>query len=317
MSSPEPSAPPDLLITGTPRSGTTLLQRIIADETGAVIPPETHFFSSFIPRHLVPSDFPLIGERLRTVVQSYLGSHHVDADADAIISAVDGRCETPAALFSTVVRAAAGWPARVGEKTPGHLQWLPYLMRAMPSTRFIVVVRDPRAVVASVLDVPWTSGSILAESIRWRFDQQLVGMLWSSSSSDRLHIVRYEELVAEPEVVASGIVAFLRFGPSRSPGSPRAALFRSHEGWKGRALLPLDVSRVAAWTDDLTDRQAHVVSAVTARSAAPFGYQVSGRPRQMLSWLIGHPDEALPVGRALVHTRLTRRRVSSYLRGLG
>lgn len=39
---------PAFLIVGTPRSGTTLVQRLASELPGVAIPPETHFFSLFV-----------------------------------------------------------------------------------------------------------------------------------------------------------------------------------------------------------------------------------------------------------------------------
>ena len=52
------------LVVGSPRSGTTLVQRLACEIPGVRMPAETHFFSQFATGLLARRSFPLTGEAL-------------------------------------------------------------------------------------------------------------------------------------------------------------------------------------------------------------------------------------------------------------
>ena len=148
----------DFLIVGSPRSGTTLVQRLACELPGVVMPPETHFFSRV--EKLAESDhFPLEEPELRRVIEGYVTAQGNDAlgiEPDQLVRTLGGRCEHLMDLFNAVVLQLCG-PGQVhGEKTPNHLRWWRAISNANGSIRFIVVIRDPRAVVSSNLGAPWS-----------------------------------------------------------------------------------------------------------------------------------------------------------------
>lgn len=154
------SAP--LFVVGHPRSGTTLVQTILAVDGAVSSGPETHFFTYVwdptalaIPHHLLahgpdkPTDEdPLtqLCDRLGAKPSISLGSKERAAIADRVGQAWDD----PAVVLDAVMRALAPSPRiRWLEKTPRHVFALDAIWDAFPSARVINVVRDPRSVVAS------------------------------------------------------------------------------------------------------------------------------------------------------------------------
>lgn len=261
---------PTAVIVGTPRSGTTLVQRVMAERCGIVIPPETHVLSAFTRAELRPRDFPLTGDRLRAVVARYAQRGWVEVDEDEVIDALSGRCDGPASLLSAVVGVATGWAARRGEKTPAHLRWVPYLRVALPETKIVMVVRDPRAVVASVLERRWSTGSVAGEALRWRLDQRRSLDRLAARAPEQVLVIRYEDLVNAPEAQASRLAGFVGEGSSTTSG----ALRRPAETWKTRAEGPIDPSRIDAWRDALDAHDERIILAITARRARKLGYDL-------------------------------------------
>ena len=146
----------DFVIVGTARSGTTLVQRLVCELPNVRVPPETRFFAAFVPLRLGKLRFPLTGQALRQEIATYMqlpSSQGLDLDLEVMVQRLNGRCDSYAQLFDALVAtlAYAGEQTIVGEKTPIHLQWWKPISLALPSIRFIGVVRDPRAVVASML----------------------------------------------------------------------------------------------------------------------------------------------------------------------
>lgn len=260
----------DFVVVGTPRSGTTLVQRLASELEGVRLPLETHFFSLFAPGLLRRATFPLAGDRLLREIEAYgatVSSRGLVIDAEQVARGLGRRAGTMADLFAAVARHAAG-PGRVyGEKTPSHLAWWPYLTAAFPALKVVGVVRDPRAVVASNLAVPWgmSRPAVLAE--RWRVDQRDLREA-AAALGDRLSILRYEEVVSDPLAAQRTLATFLgTSGPTGLPGTPVPV-----EPWKSAAFGTITENRVDGWRRVLTPRQAAQVSAVAGKEMARHGY---------------------------------------------
>ncbi len=187
-----------------PRAGSTLLQRILACH------PEIHTASEpWLMLH------PLYALR-RT-------AHHAEFDAGLASEALQGfLSELPAGeetyyesvrlaawhLYSQSLEAAQ---ARYFlDKTPRYFLILPELLRTFPKARFILLLRNPLAVLASVLRT-WVGDE---PQLLARFGQDLLDApQLLAEGADQLganHIVvHYERLVSEPHEVVPEICRHL------------------------------------------------------------------------------------------------------------
>ncbi len=293
-SSPSPEGSPvGLLVVGTPRSGTTLVQRLASEATGWPTLPETHVFTVFAPRLLRRTSFPLAGDELTDALTAYAGlrQHGGGApDPQALSDRLGGRAESLVELFEAVVALQSGEAPRVVEKTPDHLLWAHHLAPALPTTGFVAVVRDPRAVFASTRAVHWGQRNPVRSAERWSRDQRLVRRLADRLPPDRLLVLRYEDVVADEAATRDALRTFAladepdRPRPDRteadddgsgaSIGSGRpTAVFRPHEqGWKGRVDGAVTTERVEAWRLDLDADTVSAIEAVAGSEMARWRY---------------------------------------------
>ncbi len=272
------------LVVGSARSGTTLVQRLACEIADVRMPPETHFFSDFASDLVHRRKFPLTGVALREeleLLSARDSSKGLGLDTDSMVEDLAGVAPSPFELFEAMVRALAGSAGVLGEKTPGHLLWWPAIARAAPWVKFVVVVRDPRAVTASSLSVPWTTSDDLASwgdrihlplAARWKFDQWTAARLSTTLGSDRCLVLRYEDVVADPDVARERIASLI----GAPAGIPRQAapsdIVLPWEQWKTDALGTVSPDRVSAWHDTLGHREALQVAAICRTGMAHFGY---------------------------------------------
>ncbi len=180
-----------------PRSGSTLLQRMLA-----VSPEIATTAEPWLMLPLWAMRDPAVGRA------PY--SHHTAANAlnDFIEAIPDGeRCldEAVRELALTLYGAAAQGRRYFLDKTPRYYLLIPYLQRLFPDAHFVFLVRHPLAMLASVADtfnngrfwwfeywIDWIEGHrCMAEAIR------------CGSSTTR--IVRYEDLVSSPVPTMTGL----------------------------------------------------------------------------------------------------------------
>ncbi|HEX6526211.1 MAG TPA: sulfotransferase [Streptosporangiaceae bacterium] len=212
---------PYLFVTGCPRSGTTLLQRMLDNHPWLAVSDDTRV----VPRRVMPllgPESPLTDQLVNEVVGfKRFGGLGIDEPTAWHLAGGAGTfAGFVRALFDEFARRS-GKPL-AGEKTPGYVRHLPVLNRLFPDARFVDIVRDGRDVALSALDwVTQKPDRFLGRLALW--DEEPVAMcaLWwrrqvaagergrSELGDDRCLVIRYEELAATPELVLRSVAAFL------------------------------------------------------------------------------------------------------------
>jgi omega-hydroxy-beta-dihydromenaquinone-9 sulfotransferase len=238
---PDPKIRAPILIVGVGRSGTTLLYDLLARH------PDVAWFSNLTdrfpsaPRLAGLSDLyrrskarRLGGRWIPTPAEGYRLWRHPRSDDDGPLGAADA---TPPqiAYVNRIVASHLRYQhkGRFLNKNTRNTRCLPYLDSLFDGALFVHVMRDPRAVVASLLRVAfwpemriWSAGGITPR--RWadegRDPAELAAGLWAADvrrsradgatmPPDRYLEVRYEELVADPGGVLRRITDFVRLEP--------------------------------------------------------------------------------------------------------
>jgi hypothetical protein len=157
------------------------------------------------------------------------------------------------------------------------------------------VVRDPRAVVASDLDMPWRTDPTLpawgdhihlAFATLWSFFQGQVLRMSHELGDERCLVLRYEDVVREPDATRRRLASFLDRPLDAAPQAAPSSIVLPSETWKARALEPVDERRVASWRDRLSPRQAREITVVCRERMRTFGYPLTlTRPQAARTWM--------------------------------
>lgn len=271
---------PSFLIVGTPRSGTTLLQRLTAELPGVAVTPETHFFP-LIHRELGGLDpFPGTALTLPTLLRAYC-NHRLTGGlgltAERLEARLPSRSVSPYEVFCAVVAELGLGASIVGEKTPHHLHWWRPLAAADPHLKFVCVVRDPRAVAASMLNVPFGMNRPFLTASQWMEDLHEVEKA-QAELSGRVLRIRFEDMVQDPAGTKQTLGAFLGVDPDLVAHTSEVArpLFPEWErAWKARALGPVSTERVEAWRSQLSASQVAEVEAVAREGLVDLRYETA------------------------------------------
>jgi hypothetical protein len=190
-----------VFLVGCPRSGTTWLQGLIATHPAVYTGPETQFFGAY-----------------DSVEREYLREK-------------DGRCGISEYLqpeafyglmadtFWTVISALPepeSPPRYFLEKSPYHCVFAEMILRTFPRARFLHLIRDARAVVASFLRISQSWGSGWAPDTAERGTQFWYECVSAGcaiaekvSSPTQYLGLRYEDVRADPEQYLSGLYEWL------------------------------------------------------------------------------------------------------------
>lgn len=193
-------AEPLAVLTGFPRSGTTLLERVLDAHPGLVSTEEKDLFATVI--------FPELGRGLPA-------GHPI---VDVLDRLTHSQIKTNRRRYLRAIRAMAGQPLEKRlhlDKNPSLTLMLPALLRVFPELKTIVALRDPRDVVlscflrylpvnpvsVSFLTLQRTADRYLLDLGAWLKMRDMMPAAWIE--------VRYETLVADLEQTARQTAAFL------------------------------------------------------------------------------------------------------------
>jgi hypothetical protein len=208
--------PPCALVGGAPRSGTTYVQLLLYATGRFATAQESHLFPAFLAR------MDEVWERFDDRAQS-----HRDVGLPAVISREEFDDILRAAARRVLASIAARKPDApwVLEKTPENVLVWPLIVRLLPKARFIIVVRDPRAVVASTVAArswagEWAHREVgqIAES----WVRAVKAGLALEAAHPHVTRIRFERLRAQTPTV----LAFLlnRFQLGVAPGKVRTII---------------------------------------------------------------------------------------------
>jgi hypothetical protein len=274
-----PSVERRIFVVGAPRSGTTLVQSLLAAHDQLTSFTESHFFSRhFTPLPAIPGlPRALLTRNPIPRLRAFLAENdEAPPEATAWFGEpshqgsgslrpgplLPFQSRSVAQRFLRVLdqlalrRGKSGWI----EKTPMHLRYLPFLETVddpPPRTDFVHVLRDGLEVVASLFKASksWERAYTLDECIqRWKADV--------SFSIQRLgcahdHFLLYEELTADPEPVLQALLRALDlpWQPTLLDRYAQTApsLITEEESWKASAASPIRPS--ATSQEVLTEEQ--------------------------------------------------------------
>ncbi len=280
-------------VIASPRSGTTLLERLINKHSRLFVPPETAFFNLLKRKGLLNQEFNV--DSMRSFLQfyladrSYLHLDKVEGIEQRLLQGANSYADVFLNLIGLLQKAGGNKP-RAGEKTPHHLRCADYLLNAFPEAQFLCVVRDGRAVIRSRATNPnWEHNLISAANI-WRSDAKLLRNIKSGPHGERVHIIRYEQLITEPETVLRGVCAFLgeEFEPAMLEGDGNDSTSYSdyyERPWMVKSLTSIDSSRATAWTHEYSSSELALVEHIMKSELIDFGYEPLLAPNNKL-WRI-------------------------------
>jgi hypothetical protein len=273
-----PSPNPYLFIVGCPRSGTTLLQRIMDSHSQIAITPETHWIPSYLRKFTRRSPDGAVTARFVSRLLRYHRFSDMGLGRDGLERIPYRRERFGYSRFVSAIFDCYGQAhdkPLVGDKTPGYARSIPLLHALWPAAKFVHLLRDGRDVCLSAID--WKKpGKLLARSPTWKADPATTAALWwdwhvrlgrqegMPLGPESYLEVRYEALVAHPADEISRLCAFLGIAFEE-------AMLRFHEG---RTKTDPELDSKDAWlpiTPGLRDWRSQMAAEAVERFEAAAG----------------------------------------------
>lgn len=270
-----------LFVISAPRSGSTLLARMLGAHTQVFAPAELHLLTplahlGFYERvDAAPYD-PVITQRgLREMVAAL-----PEGEADYLAA-------LRACTDHVYERLIEGSGARMLlEKTPAYALSLDFIAKLYPNAKYVVLTRNPMAVWSSQVHSFFDGDHEAALRLSPLLDRYVPAIArFLRDGGVPIHHVRYEDLVADPEAHAAAVCAFagLPFEPEMIDYGKAGAGGESAKGLGD----PISVSKqqrpttasVARWTGDLAGNPPMIEAArrglagLTDEDLSAWGYE--------------------------------------------
>jgi hypothetical protein len=281
-----------VFIGGCPRSGTTLLGSMLGAHSDCLCVPESGFKKHFLQTnhtHRNASDLlRMFGDQWRFKVW---GIEVPEIPSSQVLRQSERsstpRCQPtidrPESAFAEAIECVVRkYGEHVGKSdagiwvdhTPSNTRHGATLLQLFPGAKFVHMVRDGRAVAASVLPLDWGPNTV-DEAARWWMEHVAFGLAAESwGGARRVLRVRYEALVVRPETVLAELAAFLEIDYQSAMVEARG--FRVPEYTAQQHSLVgqrPDASRVNGWEKSLTPRQVEIFESITGGMLEYLNYQ--------------------------------------------
>jgi protein-tyrosine sulfotransferase len=281
-----------IFVGGAPRSGTTLVQNML----------DCHGEIYGGPEFLHIPDIVRVRSRLHgSIARKWIDLICSYEQVDRMIAAW---------IEAFLLPLADSQKARfISEKTPENVLVFPQLIELFPKARFILVARDPRAIVSSMLEVgakarvkglePPFFTNDLAAAVSYTIDCIEKGFKAVEAAPERVYIVVYERLVREPAQETKALCDFLQIAwepgmirpASKKHAGEKAITVFSNELWYDTEAYYKDPNsdRINRWQQQLspTDQVTIAHSFSDSQGLRALGYDFSVASYSPLTRLLG------------------------------
>ncbi|NLX05311.1 MAG: sulfotransferase [Phycisphaerae bacterium] len=269
-----------IFVGGVPRSGTTLLQNML----------DCHPEILGGPEFLYVPDIIQLRDRIRSAIDNrYIHHFCCREDLDRLVCDFIRRLLLPLADRNGC--------RLLSEKTPPNVLVFPQLLELFPDARLIHVIRDPRAVIASMLQVGRRSRKVgwslhpyaysVAAGIEYTRRCFDAGFAAAGAASQRVLTVSYERLVSDPEAETRRVCRFLELEWSDRMLSPGQFSHLGEEAITNEVFYDREsyerdpeIGQIDKWKSQLTAvEQLRIASAFAGyEHLADYGYRFAVVP---------------------------------------
>lgn len=275
---------PYLFVVGCPRSGTTLLQRMLDHHPMLTVANDTHFITRAAKKALSRHANPALTSELVEAVIHYRRTRRLGLDPQTIAEAANG-CLTYADFVSQLyeLRGQQQQKPLSGEKTPDYCRQMPALNGLFPTARFIHIIRDGRSTALSTLEwaqedkgpgkwALWSTDPVGTCALWWRW-QVGCGQRDGLKLGSNLYLsIRYEDLVADPTATLTSITDFLDLSYSDEMQKFHVGKTRSAPGLSAKSAWLPATQGLRDWQHDMSAEDLSVFSLIAGDLLRECGY---------------------------------------------
>jgi len=268
-----------VFLSGNQRSGKTLAQLILSSHPDVTISPGTKVIGKLL--YAMPRHVPLDAESVRDIRATMQKDRKFKAwrvDHAAFLDAFDryvGRSPSVVAgdlmtFFRDQTKPGASY---VGNKKGCYCKEGDLILKIFPGCRLVYLLRDGRGAVASMLETQ-PEHDVYSASLTWTLKAQRIRELKDKLPRD-VFVLRYEELVADPEKLSRALCTFLDvpYAPEMLANyATNDAIRHTTDTTHKETYQAITTSFVDEWKTKLTREQLEIVEGIAGSELEANGY---------------------------------------------
>ena len=283
---------PVTIITGVPRSGTTMLGDLAnryLDVGCANEGPFELWLAGAVKRDADLNDNATFTRVVRELAQHdyftlvFRGSVTAGEIEQRLRNSIDGRTIEAIGLGVLTVTAEHMQLPHLGHEDPLLIDDLSKTFRIFPHCRLVQIIRDPRDVALSILKFPWGANNPVVAADDWNRKVAQTRDVGRKLGTQRYHELRYEDLLQTPRETMGALMTFLH-------GSPDTAKLDAYVAETEANPLRNNSRK---WETAFTQRELSLIEGCAHEQMRAVGYEfsTSARPVSSLSrkvWRLRH-----------------------------
>lgn len=284
-----------IFVIGNPRSGTTLLRLIITAHSQVIIPPESSLIVNYFTRYGHLKHFSR--QNLHDFLND-LGPNGFGLEEQWEISLDDFKvtltekvglsyAELCGSLYIYYAKQK-GFSEKFiwGDKNNAYVNYIDVLAWLYPQARFVHIVRDGRAVLASYQALandshkyaPHLPKNAKIVAARWNDTISRITHHLEKYATERYIVVRYEDILTDFNRSVGQVCEFL--GLSLEENMQKYHILNrnknlepvAYDSWKWRTREPIDPSRAEHWRSVLSSEDLTCFESLTNQTLVDYGY---------------------------------------------
>jgi len=250
-----------IFIVGVGRSGTSLLQSMLASHSDLSFLPETAFIRKYIAKNKLKTTIHANGiSSALEIIQNDKTLSRIEFDFSDCLSSdlqnIDLECYKKMQLDAM----GSTGKSRFGDKDPRLIEFLPVVKQSFPEAFVVNIIRDPRDVLSSKKKAAWSAGrSTMFYAFANRVQLRLARQFGRKLFGKRYIEIVYEDLIKEPATQLKGLCNklemtyednLLDFGKQA-----KKLVSKAEKSWKKETFGPLLSDNADKWKQQLNDRE--------------------------------------------------------------
>ena len=266
-------------IFGCPRSGTSLLSRMLNSHHRLGVPYESHIFNNFYPWLKYYGNLATVDGRARLIddilATDVMQDWRPRLTREQVLPLVEE--SSFGDIFDATMRAwiAMTGKERWGEKTPHHLFYWPQISKFFPQAKIIHLVRDGRDVALSYVSARFGPTTVYGAAQSWCRYLAEVDRLKKTFKPGLVCEIRYEDLVSEPEITLKQLCAFIgeEYDPNMMQFYTNPAQYPTDKRNMHNLRRSVMKGNVGKWKLGMPRTELEIFESLTRDDLLRFGYQ--------------------------------------------
>lgn len=264
-----------VFIGGHPRSGTTLLGALIGTHSDCICTPESQFKTRVLrKKNIIKGNNIDLKSAFHEILKDWRFKIW-----GLKINTYPSTVEIYAELIEYIIIQYASKKGKYNPKvwvdhTPSNIKNAMNLLRLFPDAKFLHIVRDGRAVSASIMPLDWGTNTIYKSALSWKKRVTNYIKLEDELGSQYIKRIKFEDLVQSPEKTLKDICNFINIDYQgkmvEGTGFQTPIYTKKQHSLVGRRP---DISEISAWKNLLTQRQIEIFESIAHDLLLSLGYE--------------------------------------------